>query len=673
MRKSTLYVLLLLCVSSLLYSQQDIDTNYYKLRYGGFIDLGMNLYNVNFKKLPDVPNCCQGFTSGKGLGWSFGGVAEYPLNIDFMASLRLGIRSYGGIMTKNENVPIIIDGISKTGTIEHYLDINLAATGIEPEIKYRIFDELYIGLGAGLSLTSYSYFHQKEEIIDPPDKGTFKDSTRIRNDFSGKLKSANIFLASVNAGLSYNFIMNRRGSIIASPEIYYYYLLTPVISGIKWNIHSFMAGIAIKYKEPAALPPPPPLPPDPPDPKFPPAPPPAALTASVSVIQVDSTNTDMQDFTVKIEDFITFNMRPLLNYIFFDENSADISKRYIRVKPNEINNFDNKLLQGKDVLETYYQVLNITGSRLRNNPVAKIKLIGTNCNCNLEKNNKDLSKARSESIRNYFRDVWGIADDRMKIEVRNLPKEYSVSDEPGGDEENRRVEIIPDDTKILEPVVTIDTVRHISDYRLRFFPSVKAVAGLKLWKLSVNQSNKDLIKYTGTTHIPDSLEWNISQKDTSAPKTGGQIYYRLTVEDSLEQKAASPLNWLPIDQLTTERKRISKMADKEFEYYSLILFDFGKSTLGKEHNSVLDFVKNRVKPESKVLITGYSDRIGEEDVNLRISTRRAQAAAHRLNIPNAVVKGVGKSELLYDNTMPEGRFYCRTVKISIETPIKNGK
>ena len=199
-------------------------------------------------------------------------------------------------MTKNENVPVIIDGNSQTGTIQHYLDINYLTVGIQPAIKYRIFDELYLGVGAGLSVSGYKYFHQKEEIIEPPDRGTFKDSTRIRNDYRGNLKSVNLFQLSVNAGLSYDIFLNRRKSIVLSPEIFYSYLLTPVISGIKWNINSFMAGVAVKYKEPPPLPAPPPLPPDPPDPKFPPAPPPAALTASVSVIQVDSTNMDMQDF-----------------------------------------------------------------------------------------------------------------------------------------------------------------------------------------------------------------------------------------------------------------------------------------------------------------------------------------------------------------------------------------
>jgi hypothetical protein len=31
-------------------------------------------------------------------------------------------------------------------------------------------------------------------------------------------------------------------------------------------------------------------------------------------------------------------------------------------------------------------------------------------------------------------------------------------------------------------------------------------------------------------------------------------------------------------------------------------------------------------------------------------------------------EGVGESTLLYPNDSPEGRFYCRTVQVLIETP-----
>ena len=32
-------------------------------------------------------------------------------------------------------------------------------------------------------------------------------------------------------------------------------------------------------------------------------------------------------------------------------------------------------------------------------------------------------------------------------------------------------------------------------------------------------------------------------------------------------------------------------------------------------------------------------------------------------------KGLGESVLLYDNDIPEGRFYCRTVEVILETPL----
>jgi outer membrane protein OmpA-like peptidoglycan-associated protein len=64
--------------------------------------------------------------------------------------------------------------------------------------------------------------------------------------------------------------------------------------------------------------------------------------------------------------------------------------------------------------------------------------------------------------------------------------------------------------------------------------------------------------------------------------------------------------------------------------------------------------------------------MGEEDLNLKLSDKRAKSVLKRLEISeNINYEGKGESELLYDNSLPEGRFYCRTVTIDIETPIKN--
>ena len=63
--------------------------------------------------------------------------------------------------------------------------------------------------------------------------------------------------------------------------------------------------------------------------------------------------------------------------------------------------------------------------------------------------------------------------------------------------------------------------------------------------------------------------------------------------------------------------------------------------------------------------------MGESDYNRKLSARRADAVRKRLTsaMPLTAIRseGVGESRLLFDNALPEGRFYCRTVQILIET------
>jgi outer membrane protein OmpA-like peptidoglycan-associated protein len=84
---------------------------------------------------------------------------------------------------------------------------------------------------------------------------------------------------------------------------------------------------------------------------------------------------------------------------------------------------------------------------------------------------------------------------------------------------------------------------------------------------------------------------------------------------------------------------------------------------------VVDFIKDRSNDKSQIYVRGYTDAMGDDDVNKRLSQRRAKSVADRLKLKNAIVEGIGEDLLLYSNDTPEGRFYCRTVQIIIETPI----
>ncbi len=83
-------------------------------------------------------------------------------------------------------------------------------------------------------------------------------------------------------------------------------------------------------------------------------------------------------------------------------------------------------------------------------------------------------------------------------------------------------------------------------------------------------------------------------------------------------------------------------------------------------------IKEHIKPNSKVTITGYTDRIGDAQYNRDLAQRRAFEVQNVLNVPaeNLTIKGVGNDIKIYENDTPQGRNYSRTVQIIIETPIK---
>lgn len=142
---------------------------------------------------------------------------------------------------------------------------------------------------------------------------------------------------------------------------------------------------------------------------------------------------------------------PLLNYVFYDENSFEIAKRYKLIASFDATyEFDET--QTRSVLEKYYNILNIIGSRLRKIPSANLVITGCNSDSDKEKNNLFLSQRRAQSIYNYLTTVWNIDHHRMKIKSRNLPEHPSPTDRKAGIEENRRVEFSSDNPHILGPI-----------------------------------------------------------------------------------------------------------------------------------------------------------------------------------------------------------------------------
>lgn len=653
----------------------------YRLRpkFGAFGHFSLNFHQTDFiRMISSTDNCCPGYEYGSGSSFASGILMELPFenyfNGDFFKksdiSLRLGYSGYDGELIRYENTDVIVNGNSQTGEFKHLFDFNYGTIGIEPGIAYQVINDLRIYAGLRIGFHFYDYFYTIETISEPKNMGTFLNGQTYRAEDNGKIDNVQKIQFAPNIGIGYELPLNQNGSLFLQPEAFYSLNVTPVIKDNFWLVHNIQIGIALKYKKPLPPPPEPDPPIAPPIPKLPlPAEAPEAFV-DIDAIKIDSAGNKSENFNLKIEDFVSLNMRPLLNYIFFEDSSSAIPERYNLLNPANASQFSLMNLHGLDAMDTYYHVLNIIGKRMKEMPNTNVTLIGTNSNNGSEKGNIELSKARAETVKSYLTKIWNIKPNRIITKARNLPKQPTRQDEPDGIEENRRVEIIPNDWSLVEAVVTQDTMRVINKSDIQFIPEVKSPMGVNNWSIIAKMDNRVLYSKNGYEYPDDDYIWTISNKSENIPETSGNIQYSISISDSLGQSFSSETKVIPVEQLTVDRKRLERIEDKEFEYYSLILFDFGTTNLELQHRNVVDLVKSRISQKAKVYIYGYSDKLGDEEINQRISTRRARAVARRLNIPGAVVEGKGESELLYDNDLPEGRFYCRTVQIIIETPVE---
>jgi outer membrane protein OmpA-like peptidoglycan-associated protein len=260
-----------------------------------------------------------------------------------------------------------------------------------------------------------------------------------------------------------------------------------------------------------------------------------------------------------------------------------------------------------------------------------------------------------------------VAKARNLSELASLPKT-----ETDKIEENRRVELTSTMHEVLDPVELSDTVRTSNPPTVRFKMNAKTDQPVNDWTLLVNFHDEEIKRFTNdlvNPELPKRLDWSLVQEGDSILKTPGPLQFILTARDAVG-KSGFAYGLLPVEQVTLRKKRKEYRNDREFEQFSLILFNFNKSEIGEKNQAIIDFMKGRIKPTSLFSIAGYTDRTGDAAYNRTLSKQRAGELARLLGAPASSAQGFGEDQLLYTNDLPEGRFYCRTVNVSVETPVQ---
>jgi len=131
-------------------------------------------------------------------------------------------------------------------------------------------------------------------------------------------------------------------------------------------------------------------------------------------------------------------------------------------------------------------------------------------------------------------------------------------------------------------------------------------------------------------------------------------------------KQAQELAAIPEAQVVRQPDRLNVTMNEA------VLFDFGSTNLKPQAVTTLTKVADVLKryPESKVIIKGYTDDVGAEEVNLRLSERRAQMVANffvgqNLAPQRLTAVGFGESLPVAGNATAEGRARNRRVELEI--------
>jgi outer membrane protein OmpA-like peptidoglycan-associated protein len=604
---------------------------------------------------------CGRFEHGTGTGPVFGLILEVPLTESLRFTLAPEYEDRSATMRYTcvdvADIRVAGGGVTQAVT-DHVADISQSAITARLMASYRPFKfPLTLSAGPALSLTMHGSYSVREEVVSPSG-AEFVTGGQVRPYGEGTLSNGGPLHVGLTGGVAWTAKIGERWSL--RPELSYMLGVSQSLPsvGISSRALRLTLGILQRFD---GVPTPPPATPEPPPAEPPVAPP---LQASLDLNSVEEGGHISDTLHLSALRTIGTRLHPLLTYVFFDRGSSDIPQRYVRRTPEEIARFSMAILHDSTTLGIYYNMLDVIGLRLRSHPGTSIRVIGTEPDAPADAGTGDgsLAHRRADAIRSYFATNWGIEPSRIETIARRDPATPTNPETEDGAAENRRVEITSESFEIVEPVVLTDTTLALSRPSLRITPGLGNQSDRTAWEIGIDPElpggHPTALHGTGSparTDLPiDSMI--AGSIPLTHDGTIGSVEVRLTARDGDRQKQVE--RRIPVVlRITSDSVHFGA------GYYSLILFDFGSSKLRAEHRQTIALVNERTESAAEARVLGYTDKLGEAEYNRRLSADRANAVAAQLRAHVREAIGYGEGISLYDNTLPEGRFYSRSVTI----------
>ncbi len=641
-------ILALVCTSA---SAQNIKRVSPKWWFGESIAVNYNNYGGTTQKLNNALTVPTAFHKGSGFRPYASILAEYRPGKVFGGMLNLAYDNRGG--TFNE--------VTAPCNCPATLATNISYVSIEPSLRLAPFSSaFYVFAGPTISINlsrNFTYEQQKQATV--------------KEDLSDMRKT----MIAAQAGLGIDIPLSAKNSASQTTLSPFASFQTNLFQGPRtietWAVHTFRAGIALKFGKGKVTPEPVVVPEAP-----------VAVVAAPIIVEKEI------QFTIRAPKVVPLNRQvreifPMRSTVFFNTGSTIIPDRYVLLSPTNAQTFrESQLQEGQPEnlnkgrssrqMNVYYNILNITGDRMRSNVNTSITLTGASDNNPVE------GKQMAENVKQYL--VVNYSIDPTRIITVGRDKPVVPSEQPGGTKElgllregDRRVDITSDSPELLLQVggkntgffrpVEINTVQQDPLDNHVIFYNTGATETLDTW--TVVLTDEQGVSQTYGPYTQDQA--SVSGKTILGANRQGN--YKIVMigksKKGVEIRKDSYVSLMRMDEVKQEGLRYS------------ILFDFDKSTANDNYEKFLfDIIEPLIKDNGTVIIHGHTDIIGEEKHNLELSRERAKETQRILEkaLISTGKKGVrfetygfGEDAGMapFENNLPEERFYNRSVIIDI--------
>ncbi len=365
-------------------------------------------------------------------------------------------------------------------------------------------------------------------------------------------------------------------------------------------------------------------------------------------------------------------MFPLRNYIFFNDGASSLPAKYVQLTRDQAQNFQEQGLlnapgtggsgssmdRSQRQMNVYYNALNVFGDRLRNTPSSSIQLVGS-----APSQSEALTMANN--VKDYLVSTFGVDPGRITTKgVERPPHASGTRSTPREDlslvaEENRRVEILTDNIALLKPVKIHMTENEPLDNDLVL--NVSPSAPIADYNVVITGEG-----FTQNYGPFRSTSQRIDARPVLRDRPSGRYTATVTARTIDNRTITRTTDFNLVRQTTPP------VTGQRFS----ILFEYDESKTVQTYDQ---FLRQEVSPKipnnSTVVIHGHTDKIGEDNYNFELSSRRATDA---MNVLQDEMRRSGKNVTFdaygfgeddarapFGNMNPEGRYYNRTVLIEI--------